>query len=87
VPRPSTSLDPISTLKLEQLMRLLRERITIVIVTHNLQQASRVADYTAFMHMNPETRAGGLVEFGKTEQIVKSPQDKRTSAYVAGKFG
>ena len=84
---PCAALDPISTLKVEELMQSLKDRITIVIVTHNMQQASRVADYTAFMNMNPETRAGGLVEYGATQQIFNSPRDDRTRAYIEGKFG
>jgi phosphate transport system ATP-binding protein len=84
---PCAALDPISTLKVEEMMSSLKDRLTIVIVTHNMQQAARVADYTAFMNMNPETRAGGLVEFGETTQIFRNPLDLRTSAYIAGKFG
>jgi phosphate transport system ATP-binding protein len=84
---PCAALDPISTLKVEESMHALKERITIVIVTHNMQQASRVADYTAFMNMNPETRAGQLIEFGETNQIFNRPRDERTAAYISGKFG
>ena len=84
---PCAALDPISTLKVEQLMRTLQERITIAIVTHNMQQAARVSDYTAFMNMNSETRAGQLVEFGETSQIFNQPRDERTQAYISGKFG
>jgi phosphate transport system ATP-binding protein len=84
---PCAALDPISTLKVEELMHKLKEQVTIVIVTHNMQQAARVADYTAFMNMNPQTRAGSLVEFGETEQIFRHPRDKRTEDYIAGKFG
>jgi phosphate transport system ATP-binding protein len=84
---PCAALDPISTLKVEDSMRELKERITIVIVTHNMQQAARVADYTAFMNMNPETRAGQLIEFGDTDQIFNHPRDERTEAYISGKFG
>jgi phosphate transport system ATP-binding protein len=84
---PCAALDPISTLKVEELMRALKERITIIIVTHNMQQASRVGEYTAFMNMNAETRAGQLIEFGETEQIFNRPHDERTAAYIAGKFG
>ncbi|MBV9583042.1 MAG: ATP-binding cassette domain-containing protein, partial [Chloroflexi bacterium] len=84
---PCAALDPISTLKVEESMRELKDRITIVIVTHNMQQATRVADYTAFMNMNPETRAGQLIEFGETEQIFGRPRDERTEAYISGKFG
>ncbi|MBV9324241.1 MAG: phosphate ABC transporter ATP-binding protein [Chloroflexi bacterium] len=84
---PCAALDPISTNKVEQLMRALRERITIVIVTHNMQQASRVADFTGFMDMNVETGAGQLVEVGETDQIFGHPRDQRTAAYISGKFG
>jgi phosphate transport system ATP-binding protein len=84
---PCAALDPISTLKVEQLMRSLQERITIMIVTHNMQQATRVSDYTAFMNMNSETRAGQLIEFGETSQIFSRPADERTQAYISGKFG
>jgi len=84
---PCAALDPISTLKVEELMNELKDRVTIMIVTHNMQQAARVADYTAFMDMNAETRAGHLVEFGETDQIFNHPRDPRTAAYVQGKFG
>jgi phosphate transport system ATP-binding protein len=84
---PCAALDPISTLKVEESMRALKQRITIVIVTHNMQQAMRVADYTAFMNMHAETRAGQLIEFGETDQIFNRPRDERTRAYIAGKFG
>jgi phosphate transport system ATP-binding protein len=84
---PCAALDPISTLKVEELMYELKEQITIVIVTHNMQQAARVADYTAFMNMNPQTRAGQLIEFGESGQIFKNPRDPRTEAYISGKFG
>src|SRR5262249_1798764 len=72
---PCAALDPISTLKVEQLTRSLQARITIVIVTHNMQQAARVSDYAAFMNMESETRAGQLVEFGETAQIFNKPRD------------
>jgi phosphate transport system ATP-binding protein len=84
---PCAALDPISTFKVEELMQELKDRITIVIVTHNMQQAARASDYTAFMNMNTETRAGGLVEYGNTQQIFNNPRDDRTKAYIAGKFG
>jgi phosphate transport system ATP-binding protein len=84
---PCAALDPISTLKVEELMHALEKQITIVIVTHNMQQAARVADFTAFMNMNSETRAGQLIEFGETDQIFNHPRDERTEAYIAGKFG
>jgi phosphate transport system ATP-binding protein len=84
---PCAALDPISTLKFEEMMHELKNRITIVIVTHNMQQASRVADQTAFMNMNADTRAGQLIEFGQTAQIFNDPHDARTQAYISGKFG
>ena len=84
---PCAALDPISTLKVEESMRALRERITVVVVTHNMQQAMRVADYTAFLNMHPETRAGQLIEFGETQQVFNDPHDARTQAYISGKFG
>ncbi|HBY95465.1 MAG: phosphate ABC transporter ATP-binding protein PstB [Ardenticatenaceae bacterium] len=84
---PASALDPIATLKIEELMRDLRERYTIVIVTHNMQQAARVSDYTAMM-MTPEGRtAGTVVEFSATEEIFTNPQDKRTEDYITGRFG
>jgi phosphate transport system ATP-binding protein len=84
---PCAALDPISTGKVEELMHSLKDRVTIMIVTHNMQQAMRTADETAFMNMNAETRAGELIEFGPTRQIFGSPRDERTQQYVSGKFG
>jgi phosphate transport system ATP-binding protein len=84
---PCSALDPIATLKIEELMAELEERYTIVIVTHNLQQAGRVADQTVFLSMHPETRAGFVVEAGPTRQIFTSPQDERTADYISGRFG
>ncbi|NNJ13714.1 phosphate ABC transporter ATP-binding protein [Chloroflexales bacterium ZM16-3] len=84
---PCAALDPIATLKIEELMAELEERYTIVIVTHNLQQAGRVADQTVFLSMNPETRAGFVVEAGPTQQIFTNPKDDRTLAYISGRFG
>ncbi|GAB4213728.1 MAG: phosphate ABC transporter ATP-binding protein PstB [Roseiflexaceae bacterium] len=84
---PCAALDPISTLKIEELMCQLEEQFTIVIVTHNLQQAGRVADDTIFMSMNPDTRAGFIVEAGPTDQIFRAPKDERTQAYISGQFG
>jgi phosphate transport system ATP-binding protein len=84
---PCSALDPIATHKIEELMVELRREYTIVIVTHNMQQAARASDETAFMLMEPETRAGQLVEFGTTEQIFSNPKDKRTEDYVTGRFG
>jgi phosphate transport system ATP-binding protein len=78
---PASALDPVSTARLEELMEKLKENYTIVIVTHNIQQAARVADYTAFLML------GELVEFGKTEKIFTAPSDKRTENYLTGKFG
>ncbi len=78
---PCSALDPIATLKIEELIEQLKRRITIVIVTHNMQQAARVADRTAFM------LAGELVEVGPTDEIFTKPSDPRTEEYVTGKFG
>ncbi|HXA55744.1 MAG TPA: phosphate ABC transporter ATP-binding protein PstB, partial [Solirubrobacteraceae bacterium] len=78
---PCSALDPIATLKIEELIEQLKQRITIVIVTHNMQQAARVADRTAFM------LAGELVEVGPTEEIFTKPSDPQTEEYVTGKFG
>jgi phosphate transport system ATP-binding protein len=84
---PCSALDPIATLKIEELMLELRREYTIVIVTHNMQQAARASDETAFMLMHPQTRAGQLIEFGITSQIFTHPKDKRTEDYVTGRFG
>ncbi len=83
---PCSALDPIATLKIEDLMVELKKNYTIVIVTHNMQQAARVSDYTAMMLMRPD-RAGELVEFDRTEVIFTNPKDKRTEDYVSGRFG
>jgi phosphate transport system ATP-binding protein len=83
---PCSALDPISTLKIEELMFELRRNYTIVIVTHNMQQAARASDYTAFFLMD-EDRAGQLVEFGPTQQLFTKPSDKRTEEYITGRFG
>jgi len=83
---PASALDPISTLKIEELMESLKENYTIVIVTHNMQQAARVSDFTAFLMIN-EYGAGNLVEFGPTEQIFTNPNNKLTEEYVTGRFG
>jgi phosphate transport system ATP-binding protein len=88
---PCSALDPISTLKIEELMRELRDEFTIVIVTHNMQQAARVSDRTAFMSVSSgETgsqRHGILVEYAETSTIFTSPTDERTEQYVTGRFG
>jgi len=85
---PASALDPVATLKIEELMQSLKESYTIVIVTHNMQQAARVSDFTAFMMIdNPQTRTGKLVEFNVTPQIFTNPQNKQTEDYVTGRFG
>lgn len=78
---PCSAIDPISTAKIEDLMYHLKSDYTIVIVTHNMQQAARVSDYAGFF------LSGNLIEFGKTEQIFKAPKDKRTEDYITGRFG
>ncbi|MBA4417998.1 MAG: phosphate ABC transporter ATP-binding protein [Syntrophus sp. (in: bacteria)] len=78
---PCSALDPIATLRVEELMVELKKNYTILIVTHNMQQAARVSDYTGFMLL------GELVEFGETSQIFTSPKDKRTEDYITGRFG
>lgn len=83
---PASALDPISTLKIEALMETLRTDYTIVIVTHNLQQAARVSDFTAFLMMD-ENRSGSLVELGPTKQIFTNPKNQQTEDYVTGRFG
>jgi phosphate transport system ATP-binding protein len=83
---PCAALDPIATLHIEELMRDLRGLVTIVIVTHNLQQAARVSDYTAFMLMGRD-RAGELIELGATPTLFKDPVDRRTEDYITGRFG
>jgi len=78
---PCSSLDPISTLKVEELIHELKQHFTIVIVTHNMQQAARVSDRTAFMYM------GELIEYGETDQLFTSPGKKRTEDYITGRYG
>ena len=78
---PTSALDPISTSKIEELAMELKERYTIIIVTHNMQQAARISDQTAFFLL------GELVEYGETEQIFAQPRDKRTEDYITGRFG
>jgi phosphate transport system ATP-binding protein len=78
---PTSALDPISTQTIEQLMIELKEKFTIVVVTHNMQQAARVADYTAFFHL------GDLIEFNETEKIFVNPKEKKTEDYITGRFG
>lgn len=83
---PCSALDPISTLKIEELMFELRRQYTIVIVTHNMQQAQRASDYTAFFLMDQD-RAGQLVEYSPTNDLFTNPKDKRTEDYISGRFG
>jgi phosphate transport system ATP-binding protein len=83
---PCSALDPIATLRIEELMRELREKYTIVIVTHNMQQAARASDYTAFLTMG-EDRAGHLVEMAPTEQLFTRPANRITEDYITGRFG
>ncbi|MCS6773479.1 MAG: phosphate ABC transporter ATP-binding protein PstB [Anaerolineae bacterium] len=83
---PCSALDPVATLKIEELMLELKKNYTIIIVTHNMQQASRVSDYTAMMLMRPD-RAGEVIEFDRTEVIFTNPKDKRTEDYISGRFG
>lgn len=78
---PASALDPAGTLKIEELMEKLKEKYTIVLVTHNMQQAARVSDYTAFFYV------GELIEYGETEQVFMNPQDQLTEYYISGKFG
>jgi phosphate transport system ATP-binding protein len=78
---PCSALDPVSTLKIEDLLRVLKQEYTIVIVTHNMQQAARASDYTGFMYL------GQLVEFGETEQVFTNPKEKLTENYISGRFG
>jgi phosphate transport system ATP-binding protein len=83
---PCSALDPIATLRIEDLMHELSQQYTIIIVTHNMQQAARVADFTAFF-MVDDTRTGYLVEFGDTDQLFTRPKDRRTEDYITGRFG
>src|SRR5205085_7190362 len=78
---PASALDPIATMKIEELISELKSDYTIVIVTHNMQQAGRVSDYTAFLYM------GQLIEFGETGQIFTRPKEKQTEDYITGRFG
>ena len=83
---PASALDPIATLKIEDLMKTLSKDFTIIIVTHNMQQASRISDYTAFL-MTDEKRSGHLVEYNKTSEIFIKPKNKQTEDYISGRFG
>jgi len=83
---PASALDPIATLRIEDLMRELREEFTIVIVTHNMQQAARVSDFTAFF-LTDDNRTGMLIEYGNTSEIFTMPKDPRTEGYITGRYG
>ena len=83
---PASALDPVATLKIEELIQQLKRDYTIVIVTHNMQQAARASDYTAFLMMD-EDRAGYLVEHGPTQRIFTNPQEEMTERYITGRFG
>lgn len=87
---PASALDPVATLKIEELMQELKEKYTIIVVTHNMQQASRVSDYTAFMSLDREKiedRIGVLVEFDETTKLFTNPKLKETEDYITGRFG
>src|ERR1700760_1219951 len=84
---PASALDPVATASIEDLMHDLKHRYTIVIVTHNMQQAARVADRTAFFSLDGQERVGTLVEYDDTETIFRRPEDPRTRDYVTGRFG
>jgi phosphate transport system ATP-binding protein len=83
---PCSALDPVATIKIEELMQELKKDYAIVIVTHNMQQAARVSDFTAMMMMRPD-RAGEMIEYSDTQTIFTKPKDKRTEDYVSGRFG
>ena len=78
---PCSALDPIATAKIEELIHELKTRVTIVIVTHNMQQAARVSDYTGFFYL------GELIEFGETEKLFTLPEKRQTEDYITGRFG
>ena len=78
---PTSALDPIATLKIEELIRELKKEYTIVIVTHNMQQATRISDYTAFFLL------GEMIEFAKTSDLFTNPKEKKTEDYITGRFG
>ena len=84
---PCSALDPIATLKIEDLMRQLVKNYTIIIVTHNMQQAARVSDYTAYFLMDKDDRAGSMIEYDVTNEIFTKPKDQRTEDYITGRFG
>lgn len=84
---PASALDPIATLKIEELMQELKKQYTIVIVTHNMQQAARVSDFTAMMMLTDNRRSGTVIEYGVTNMIFTRPHDQRTEEYVTGRYG
>jgi phosphate transport system ATP-binding protein len=84
---PASALDPVSTQKIEDLMDELKENYTIIIVTHNMQQAARVSDKTAFLLMEKSGEPATLVEYDNTNKIFTNPKDKRTENYITGRFG
>ncbi len=83
---PASALDPIATLRIEDLMKELSEKYTIIVVTHNMQQAARISDFTAFFSVD-ENRTGNLIEFDETEKIFTNPSQKSTEDYITGRFG
>lgn len=84
---PASALDPISTARIEELMQKLSSEYTIIIVTHNMQQAARSSDYTAFLNLNEELGAGYIEEFGPTRELFLNPKKKKTEDYISGRFG
>ncbi|MEM5948263.1 phosphate ABC transporter ATP-binding protein PstB [Spirochaetia bacterium 38H-sp] len=84
---PASALDPISTARIEELMQKLSKEYTIIIVTHNMQQAARSSDYTAFLNLNEELGAGYIEEFGPTRELFLNPKNKKTEDYISGRFG
>jgi phosphate transport system ATP-binding protein len=84
---PCSALDPIATLRIEELMMDLKENYTIAIVTHNMQQAGRVSDYTGMMMLTEDRKAGTVIEFDHTRHLFTNPRDKRTEDYISGRFG
>jgi phosphate transport system ATP-binding protein len=83
---PTSALDPIATLRIEELIQELKKNYTIIIVTHNMQQAARASDYTAFFNMDTD-RAGYLVEYGQTNELFTNPKNELTEQYITGRFG
>jgi phosphate transport system ATP-binding protein len=84
---PASALDPISTQQIEDTVQQLKETVTVVVVTHNMQQAARISDYTAFMLRESNERPAQLVEYDETRLMFTAPTDPRTEAYITGRFG